>query len=69
MDNTVMSRRKADRKKAIISKLKNFVKKRKEITFAYIHGSFAEDLPFADIVLLFMWMKILYLVRKLQITA
>jgi len=33
----------------IIEKIKESLEKRVEIIFAYLHGSFAEDLPFKDI--------------------
>lgn len=49
IDNTFMSQRKTNEKKEVVSKLKVFLKKRKEIIFAYIHGSFAEGIPFNDI--------------------
>ena len=33
----------------IIEKIKKSLEKRKEIIFAYLHGSFSENLPFKDI--------------------
>lgn len=38
-----------DNKREVIKKLAESLEKRDEIIFAYIHGSFAEGLPFRDI--------------------
>ncbi len=38
-----------DNKREVIKKIAESLEKRDEIIFAYIYGSFAEDLPFKDI--------------------